>query len=118
MTDCTALVISGPTGPTGPEGAPSSVPGPTGGFGPTGVAGPTGATGPNGGFKFLGGTVTVVAGTDYPISFSPAFSSLSGIVLSGIDGSQSNVFAYDTSVSGMKIAGHFNGKVSWLAYGT
>jgi hypothetical protein len=59
MTDCTALVISGPTGPTGNSGA-------------TGMEGPTGSAAPSGSLVY-GGSVSVAGyGGSAPITW-PTF---------------------------------------------
>lgn len=72
MTDCTALVIHGPTGPTGPSGS-------FGGVGPTGSQGPTGASAS--GQLVYGGSVSIASGGNATVSWSAFPSALDSFVV-------------------------------------
>lgn len=105
---CTALVISGPTGPTGPSG----LDGPTGS---AGSQGPTGASAPAG-VLFVAGTAHLPAGTDVSISYSFP-TGIIGVHVQGNPG-PAGAFVFDiTSTSAKLNAGGSTCDVSWLAFG-
>lgn len=119
--DCSALVISGPTGPAGPTGSPG-VTGPTGLQGVTGPAGVTGAVGPTGasatpGLILYGGTAFVVGSQS--ITW-PAFPTAAlGVVMTAAFGPVQDQYVTGLSASGatLNINSDASGQINWLAYG-